>query len=94
MGLASRLWEKTKNYMGMKEETANNAFGTEQMLEAAKQELDSAYNLFSRAEDPDMIECAVFNLKAAEKRYDFLIKQAKLQAGSTITDKPGRGHRG
>ena len=80
--------------MSMKEEPAIDAYGPEQMLNMAKQELDCAYNLFSRAEDPDLIECAVFKLKAAEKRYDFLIKQAKRQALKKRTDKPGINGRG
>ncbi len=94
MGLASRLWEKTKNYIGLKEEPATDCYSPEQMLELAKQELDSAYNLFSRAEEPEMIEYAVFNLKAAEKRYDFLIKQAKQQALKNRIDKPSIDGRG
>ncbi|HCF49698.1 MAG TPA: hypothetical protein DER60_05410 [Syntrophomonas sp.] len=94
MGLASKIWAKTKEYICMKEEPASDAYGQEQMLELAKQELDLAYNMFSRAEDPDMIECAVFNLKAAEKRYDFLIKQAKQQSGKTKDNKPNMDGRG
>jgi hypothetical protein len=41
-----------------------------------------------------LIECAVYNLKAAEKRYDFLIKQAKQQAGQTREDKSHMDGRG
>jgi hypothetical protein len=82
MGFANRLWGRTKDYLFMKEEIPANGYGQERMLELAKQELESAYNLFARAEDPDMIEYAVFNLKATEKRYDYLIKRAKQQAAN------------
>ncbi len=77
MRFAGWLWCKTKKYLFMEEELPADDYGQEQMLEIAKQELDSAYNLFARAEDPDMIEFAVYNLKAAEKRYDYLIKRAR-----------------
>lgn len=83
MGLAGKWWAKTKNYICLKEEPPTHSFETLQMLELARQELDSAYNLFSRAEDPDLIECAVYNLKAAEKRYDYLLKQTKIQLART-----------
>lgn len=88
MGFASRLWTKTKDYIFMKEEIPANEYGQEQMLELAKQELEAAHNLFARAEDPEMIEYAVFNLKAAEKRYDFLIKRAKQQLVKPKDGKP------
>ncbi|MGI6467675.1 MAG: YaaL family protein [Syntrophomonadaceae bacterium] len=94
MGIASKIWAKTKELICMKEEPISNPYGAEEMLAQAKKELDSAYNLFSRAEDPDLIECAVYNLKAAEKRYDFLIKQAKQQAGQTREDKSHMDGRG
>ena len=94
MGIASKIWAKTKELICMKEEPISYPFGAEEMLAQAKKELDSAYNLFSRAEDPDLIECAVYNLKAAEKRYDFLIKQAKQQAGQTREDKSHMDGRG
>lgn len=90
MGFASRLWAKTKDYFAMKEEIPANEYGQEQMLELAKQELESAYNLFARAEDPEMIEYAVFNLKAAEKRYDYLIKRAKQQGANPNMSSGGK----
>lgn len=82
MGFASKLWGRTKDYLLMKGETPAAEYGHEQMLELARQELESAYNLFSRAEDPEMVEYAVFNLKAAEKRYDYLIRQARQAANA------------
>lgn len=90
MGFAGRLWERAKDYIFMGERLPADEFGPERMLELAQQELESAYNLFSRAEDPDMIEYAVFNLKAAEKRYDYLIKRAKLRAVNPKMNSGGR----
>ena len=87
MGIASKIWAKTKELICMKEEPISNPYGAEEMLVQAKG-AGSAYNrYFPLAEDPDLIECAVYNLKAAEKRYDFLIKQVKQQAGQTREDK-------
>lgn len=77
MGFASRLWARTRDYIFMKDSPDHPELSQERLLHSAQQELESAYNVFSRAEDPEMIEFAVYNLKAAEKRYDYLLKQAR-----------------
>lgn len=51
----------------------------DRMLQEAYQELVQAQNLFSRVEDPDMIDYAIYAMKAAEERYDYLIKSCKAQ---------------
>ena len=58
------------------------------MIEAANQEVAAARNLFARAEDPDMIEWAIFNLMAAEKRYNYLLKKYRQdQAGQYVNSR-------
>ena len=54
-------------------------FSEEEMIEEAHQALVQAQNLFSRVEDPDMIDYAIYTMKAAEERFDFLVKSIKLK---------------
>ena len=48
-----------------------------QLLQEAREQLNEARNLFARVEDPDMVECAIYSLTAAEKRHNYLIKRFK-----------------
>lgn len=49
----------------------------EDILNQAQQDLSQAYNIFSNVLDPELIDIAILNLKIAEKRYDFLIRELK-----------------
>lgn len=51
----------------------------EDILNQARQDLSQAYNIFSNVLDPELIDIAILNLKVAEKRYDFLIRELKRQ---------------
>ena len=44
-------------------------------LQLAKWELDNAYAGFEYATDPDLIDCYIFQLNAAMKRYRYLLNQ-------------------
>lgn len=46
-------------------------------LKRAKSALDTAHSNFDNALDPDLIDCYIYELKAANQRYKYLIKQAK-----------------
>lgn len=82
MGICTSIFSRAYNFLLLKEELVENkAISDEEMLVQAREELAQAQNLFSRVEDPDMIDYAVLRLKAAEKRYDYLLKILK-QKGS------------
>jgi len=51
----------------------------EDMLQDAHREVQEAENLFARVEDEEMIDYAILNLQAAEKRYNYLLKIMKEQ---------------
>jgi hypothetical protein len=61
-------------------------FSEDRMLEEAHRAMVQAQNLFSRVEDPDMIQYAVYTMKAAEEHYNYLIKaiKASRQAGDSF----------
>lgn len=44
-------------------------------LQLAKWELDNAYAGFDYVTDPDLIDCYIFKLNAAMKRYKYLIEK-------------------
>lgn len=39
--------------------------------------LESAYSNFENVIDPDLIDCYIFELNAVQKRYKFLLREAK-----------------
>jgi len=51
----------------------------EELLQQAHRELLEAHSRFSMAEEAELIDCAIYSLKAAEMRYDYLIRRIKQQ---------------
>lgn len=51
----------------------------EEMLQRAHRELQEAHNCFSSVDDPELIDYAIYSLKAAEIRYNFLFQKIKQQ---------------
>lgn len=51
----------------------------EELLRQAHRELMDAQSRFSGVEDPELIDSAIYALKAAEMRYDYLIRRIKQQ---------------
>lgn len=49
----------------------------EELLMEAQAELEQAENLFMRMTEPEMVDCAIFQIYAAEKRYNYLFKLIK-----------------
>ena len=47
-------------------------------LRRTKCALDQAYSNFENVVDPDLIDCSIYELKAVQMRYRFLLKQAEL----------------
>lgn len=64
------------NYLLIKEEKPINIVSDEEVLENAHQELQEARNVFASI-DKDFVDYAIYNLKAAEEKYNQLIKKAK-----------------
>lgn len=54
-------------------------YSLDQMAREASDELKQAQDLLDRVTEPDMVEYAVYSLKAAEKRYDYMIKKIREQ---------------
>jgi hypothetical protein len=54
-------------------------YSLENMAREACLELKTAQELLDRVTEPDLIEYAVYSIKAAEKRCDYLIKKLREQ---------------
>lgn len=53
----------------------------QQLLEDIKKTkfaLDCAYSNFENVVDPDLVDCSIYELKAVQMRYRFLLRQAEL----------------
>lgn len=46
-------------------------------LKKAKQDWENAKNIFENVSNPDLVDYAIYNVDAAEKRYMYLLKQIK-----------------
>lgn len=42
-----------------------------------KEQIDIAYSNFQYAVDPDLIDCYIYEVNAAWKKYQYLLKKAK-----------------
>ena len=47
-------------------------------IQKTKLALESAYSNFENVVDPDLIDCYIYEVNAVQKRYKFLLKQAKM----------------
>lgn len=50
-----------------------------QRIEAARQEWIMAQMYYNNVSDPDLVDHAVYEMQAAEKKYIYLLKQAREQ---------------
>lgn len=46
-------------------------------INETKLALESAYSNFENVVDPDLIDCYIYEVNAVQKRYKFLLRQAK-----------------
>lgn len=55
-------------------------------ISRAKLALESAYSNFENVVDPDLIDCYIYEVNAVQKRYKYLLKQAKLLTDDDMTE--------
>lgn len=46
-------------------------------LENAKREWEEAKNIFENVSEPDLVDYAIYNVEAAERKYVYLLRQIK-----------------
>ncbi len=80
MGIWSRLYSWVKTYRLIKENQQEYmVFSDRELLKEAHQEITCAYNMFARVVDEEMVDCAIYTINAAEKRYNYLLKKIKRE---------------
>lgn len=65
---------------------ADNDRRRQQLMEDIKKTkfaLDCAYSNFENVVDPDLVDCSIYELKAVQMRYRFLLRQAELLDSAT-----------
>lgn len=55
-------------------------------LENAKKEWEEAKNIFENVSEPDLVDYAIYNVEAAEKKYVYLLKLIKNEKLNTSTN--------
>lgn len=55
-------------------------------ISKAKLALESAYSNFENVVDPDLIDCYIYEVNAVQKRYKYLLKQAKQLSDENIAE--------
>lgn|GEM_PF-572403 len=92
MGIWSRLhnWFLSCQVLN-KEDQGNTDFSNYELLKQAHLEIMCAYNMFDRVVDEDMVDCAIFSINAAEKRYSYIIKSIRQEQKANNTVKENGG---
>ncbi len=91
-GLSIFLTELSQKLLGEKSEfnPEDNPYKEEfqaknaGLIERAKQDWYAAVSLFNNIEDPGLIDHAIYNLNAAERRYVFLLKEARREREAAL----------
>jgi dTDP-4-dehydrorhamnose 3,5-epimerase-like enzyme len=83
MEIWSRLYSRLKNCRLFNENHQENVdFSDRELLQGAHRELMCAHNMFARVVDEEMVDCAIYSINAAEKRYNYLYKKIKQEYNS------------
>jgi len=61
---------------------------TDEILEQAKKDWLCAYRIFDEVTDPELMEYAIYNLKATEKRYMFILNKYRGKVRDPIEGIP------
>ena len=58
-----------------------------QVIKEARKDWENAHSFFNNVSDPDLVDHAIHAMEAAEKKYQYLIKQARLDLDAEKRDK-------
>ena len=84
VNLVNRLGRLLKQYEEKKrtsetvktEKNEKEAF--QKIIQEARKDWENAHSFFNNVSDPDLIDHAIYAMEAAEKKYQYLLKQARL----------------
>ena len=78
-------WLSVENWLPNDTEPVIHEADLAEIVEAARQDWLMAQMYYNNVSDPDLVDHAVYQMQAAEKKYNYLLKQARLQG---ITHSP------
>jgi hypothetical protein len=79
-GVSNYLIDLSQKLLGEKNEVAGGReYPSNDLLEKAKMDWQAAISLFNNLTDQDLVDHAIFNLNAAERRYAFLLKEIRKE---------------
>ncbi len=87
MVFCSNIWNKACGLLCLRadgQQEPNEYMTDEYALQQAHQELQQAQNCFANSDDPEMVEYAIYKIKAAEKHYDYLWKRIRTIRANKI----------
>ncbi|NLO22195.1 MAG: DUF2508 family protein [Syntrophomonadaceae bacterium] len=90
MVLGSNIWNKAYSLLNLKDSELRpeQERSDEHLLQQAHEELRQAQNWFAHLEEPDMVDYAIYKMKAAEKHYDYLLKKIKQRENQRTEESP------
>ncbi|MDO9534163.1 MAG: DUF2508 family protein [Bacillota bacterium] len=80
-GVSNFLIDLSQRLLGEKSEVSSekNSVSSASLLEKAKLDWYAAISLFNNLTDQDLVDHAIFNLNAVERRYSYLLKEARRE---------------
>lgn len=72
------LWKKIRIFLDLETVQPDCRMEEVERIDQAKREWLQAQLYFQHIHDPDLIEYAIYAIKAAELRYNYLLKQARF----------------
>ncbi|MDO4540010.1 MAG: hypothetical protein Q4B48_02740 [Syntrophomonadaceae bacterium] len=81
--MQNHIYKLLRSAGGAKEPQCAAAQQAAERVRAAACELRQAYELFGQMDAPAMIEHATYVIKAAEVRYEYLLKEYREEYGET-----------
>ena len=71
------IWQKLVKFWEASQGGAKNKGSLAEIIDQARLEWLAAQNYYKTATDPDLIDYSIFLVKAYERRYMYLLKQAR-----------------
>ena len=68
-----------------KERSALSSHRRRRLIEVSKTAILSAQNQFEQVVDPTLIDCYIYELNAAQLRYQFLLRNLKMRETQEVT---------
>lgn len=74
-GISNRGFNISNMFKQTKKEKPRNDYYIN--IKNAKKEWEDAKNIFENVSEPDLVDYAIYNVDAAEKKYIYLLRQIK-----------------